>query len=162
MRCVRDEWESLSHEPLAQGLASGKADQPPRLQDVIRVDWIRFFNPVELQVLISGEKNGDFDVDDLKAHTIYSGGCGLLLVTPTAISAFGCRRYSNHDCVCHLFVVVASICRGSRERVAASGAHVALHRAGCTARQVSAQIDAVGVRTKRGGGVTRQPGMQVL
>lgn len=43
-------------------------------QDVIRVDWIRFFNPVELQVLISGEKNGDFDVEDLKAHTIYSGG----------------------------------------------------------------------------------------
>jgi ubiquitin-protein ligase E3 B len=43
-------------------------------QDVIRVEWIRFFNPVELQVLISGERNGDFDVADLRAHTVYSGG----------------------------------------------------------------------------------------
>jgi hypothetical protein len=43
-------------------------------QDVIRVEWIRFFNPVELQVLISGERNGDFDVSDLRAHTAYSGG----------------------------------------------------------------------------------------
>jgi hypothetical protein len=43
-------------------------------QDVIRVEWIRFFNPVEVQVLISGERNGDFDVADLRAHTVYSGG----------------------------------------------------------------------------------------
>jgi len=43
-------------------------------QDVIRVEWIRFFNPVELQLLISGERNGDFDVSDLRAHTVYSGG----------------------------------------------------------------------------------------
>ena len=43
-------------------------------QDVIRVDWIRFFNPVELQILISGERKGDFDVADLRAHTVYSGG----------------------------------------------------------------------------------------
>jgi len=43
-------------------------------QDVIRVEWIRFFNPVELQILISGERKGDFDVADLRAHTVYSGG----------------------------------------------------------------------------------------
>ena len=43
-------------------------------QDVIRVEWIRFFNPVEVQVLVSGERNGDFDVADLRAHTVYSGG----------------------------------------------------------------------------------------
>ena len=43
-------------------------------QDVIRVDWIRFFNPIELQLLISGERKGDFDVADLRAHTVYSGG----------------------------------------------------------------------------------------
>ena len=43
-------------------------------QDIIRIEWIRFFNPVEVQVLISGERNGDFDVADLRAHTVYSGG----------------------------------------------------------------------------------------
>jgi hypothetical protein len=36
-------------------------------QDVIRVDWIRFFNPIELQLLISGERKGDFDVADLRS-----------------------------------------------------------------------------------------------
>ena len=29
---------------------------------------------MRLQTLISGEKNGDFDVDDLVRHTVYSGG----------------------------------------------------------------------------------------
>ncbi|EKX32006.1 hypothetical protein GUITHDRAFT_121825 [Guillardia theta CCMP2712] len=54
-------------------------------QDVIRVEWIRFFNPVELQVLISGEDDGGFDVEDLKAHTVYSGGYTSLDST--------CRRF---------------------------------------------------------------------
>jgi hypothetical protein len=43
-------------------------------QDIVPVEWIRFFNPVELQIIISGERNGDFDVEDLKKHTQYSGG----------------------------------------------------------------------------------------
>jgi hypothetical protein len=43
-------------------------------QDVIRVDWIRFFNPIELQLLISGERKGDFDVADLRYAT-YANVC---------------------------------------------------------------------------------------
>lgn len=43
------------------------------LKCVIPVSWIRMFNPFELNMLISGNVSG-FDVEDLRQHTVYSGG----------------------------------------------------------------------------------------
>jgi len=40
---------------------------------VIPYDWLRIFNQDELQVMISGASD-IFDVEDLRAHTLYSGG----------------------------------------------------------------------------------------
>lgn len=43
-------------------------------RDLIPVEWIRLFNPQELQRLIGGEGGRAIDVDDLKQHTLYAGG----------------------------------------------------------------------------------------
>ncbi|XP_015782602.1 ubiquitin-protein ligase E3C [Tetranychus urticae] len=43
------------------------------LADVIDLDWIRMFDPRELQTLISGAQT-PIDLEDLKAHVNYSGG----------------------------------------------------------------------------------------
>lgn len=43
------------------------------LANVIDLDWIRMFDPRELQILISGAQI-PIDIEDLKAHTNYSGG----------------------------------------------------------------------------------------
>ena len=45
-----------------------------RNRDLIPVEWIRLFNPQELQRLIGGEGGRAIDVDDLKRNTLYSGG----------------------------------------------------------------------------------------
>ncbi|GFQ02234.1 E3 ubiquitin-protein ligase upl6 [Phtheirospermum japonicum] len=42
-------------------------------QQLIKKDWIDMFNEHELQLLISGSVDG-FDVDNLRAHTNYTGG----------------------------------------------------------------------------------------
>ncbi|KAK4425990.1 E3 ubiquitin-protein ligase UPL6 [Sesamum alatum] len=42
-------------------------------QQLIQKDWIDMFNEHELQLLISGSVDG-FDMDDLRAHTNYTGG----------------------------------------------------------------------------------------
>ncbi|KAG9136757.1 hypothetical protein Leryth_004517 [Lithospermum erythrorhizon] len=42
-------------------------------QQLIQKDWIDMFNEHELQLLISGSVDG-FDIDDLRAHTQYTGG----------------------------------------------------------------------------------------
>ena len=38
------------------------------------MEWIRLFNPQELQRLIGGEGGRAVDVDDLKRNTLYAGG----------------------------------------------------------------------------------------
>lgn len=38
------------------------------------MEWIRLFNPQELQRLIGGEGGRAIDVEDLKRHTLYAGG----------------------------------------------------------------------------------------
>ncbi|RWS26248.1 ubiquitin-protein ligase E3C-like protein [Leptotrombidium deliense] len=43
------------------------------LANVIDLDWIRMFDPRELQTLISGAQT-PIDIEDLKKHTNYSGG----------------------------------------------------------------------------------------
>ena len=43
------------------------------LQQVIPQEWIEMFNEEELQQLISGLE-GPLDLDDFRAHTVYSGG----------------------------------------------------------------------------------------
>eukprot|EP00747_Dinoflagellata_sp_TGD_P060881 gnl/TRDRNA2_/TRDRNA2_152260_c1_seq1.p1 gnl/TRDRNA2_/TRDRNA2_152260_c1~~gnl/TRDRNA2_/TRDRNA2_152260_c1_seq1.p1 ORF type:complete len:524 (-),score=111.89 gnl/TRDRNA2_/TRDRNA2_152260_c1_seq1:179-1546(-) len=43
------------------------------LQCVIPMSWLRIFDPYELSILVSGSSAG-FDVADLRAHTVYSGG----------------------------------------------------------------------------------------
>lgn len=43
------------------------------LQCVIPLAWLKMFDPFELNTLISGAAIG-FDVDDLRANTVYSGG----------------------------------------------------------------------------------------
>ncbi|DBA00336.1 TPA: hypothetical protein N0F65_001531 [Lagenidium giganteum] len=43
------------------------------LADVIDLRWLQMFNEPELQVLISG-KGGHLDIEDLRAHTMYTGG----------------------------------------------------------------------------------------
>lgn len=43
-------------------------------RDLIPVEWIRLFNPQELQRLIGGEGGRAVDVDDLKRNTLYAGG----------------------------------------------------------------------------------------
>lgn len=43
-------------------------------RDLIPVEWIRLFNPQELQRLIGGEGGRAIDVEDLKRHTLYAGG----------------------------------------------------------------------------------------
>jgi len=43
------------------------------LQCVIPLSWLKMFDPYELNILISGCATG-FDVRDLMAHTVYSGG----------------------------------------------------------------------------------------
>ncbi|CAN0421362.1 unnamed protein product, partial [Laminaria digitata] len=45
-----------------------------RNRDLIPVEWIRLFNPQELQRLIGGEGKRAVDVDDLKRNTRYAGG----------------------------------------------------------------------------------------
>lgn len=42
-------------------------------QDLIRIEWVKMFNEEELQMLISGSKEG-LDIADLRANTAYSGG----------------------------------------------------------------------------------------
>ena len=41
---------------------------------VIPASWLRLFNPKELNELIGGGEAGLLDVDDMAAHTKYSGG----------------------------------------------------------------------------------------
>ena len=43
------------------------------LSDVVDLEWLRMFNYHEHQVIISGASH-PVDLDDLKAHTNYSGG----------------------------------------------------------------------------------------
>ena len=43
-------------------------------RDLIPVEWIRLFNPQELQRLIGGEGGRAIDVEDLKRNTLYAGG----------------------------------------------------------------------------------------
>lgn len=43
-------------------------------RDLIPVEWIRLFNPHELQRLIGGEGGRAVDVEDLKRNTLYAGG----------------------------------------------------------------------------------------
>eukprot|EP00752_Nemacystus_decipiens_P008436 g7540.t1 len=43
-------------------------------RDLIPVEWIRLFNPQELQRLIGGEGGRAIDVQDLKRNTLYAGG----------------------------------------------------------------------------------------
>lgn len=38
------------------------------------MEWIRLFNPHELQRLIGGEGGRAIDVEDLKRNTLYAGG----------------------------------------------------------------------------------------
>lgn len=38
------------------------------------MEWIRLFNPQELQRLIGGEGGRAIDVEDLKRNTLYAGG----------------------------------------------------------------------------------------
>lgn len=44
------------------------------LWEVIDRSWLRIFNEPELQVLISGASDGEIDVEDMRAHTRYTGG----------------------------------------------------------------------------------------
>ena len=46
---------------------------PPGLSDVVDLEWLRMFNYHEHQVIISGAQH-PVDLDDLQAHTNYSGG----------------------------------------------------------------------------------------
>ncbi|CAH1393611.1 unnamed protein product [Nezara viridula] len=43
------------------------------LESIISLDWLRMFTTRELQLIISGNKS-PIDVDDMKEHTVYSGG----------------------------------------------------------------------------------------
>ncbi|CAM9141311.1 unnamed protein product [Ectocarpus sp. 8 AP-2014] len=43
-------------------------------RDLIPVEWVRMFNPQELQRLIGGEGGRAIDVEDLKRNTLYAGG----------------------------------------------------------------------------------------
>eukprot|EP00931_Biecheleriopsis_adriatica_P086244 TRINITY_DN60955_c0_g1_i1.p1 TRINITY_DN60955_c0_g1~~TRINITY_DN60955_c0_g1_i1.p1 ORF type:complete len:1044 (+),score=229.78 TRINITY_DN60955_c0_g1_i1:50-3181(+) len=44
------------------------------LQKVVPLAWLKMFDPYELNTLISGTTSAGFDVADLKANTVYSGG----------------------------------------------------------------------------------------
>lgn len=46
----------------------------PNNRDLVPVDWIRLFNPHELQRLIGGEGGQAIDLADLKRNTRYGGG----------------------------------------------------------------------------------------
>lgn len=83
-------------------------------QDVIRVEWIRFFNPVELQVIISGERKGDFDVEDCESDSIACVSLflyGVLQATalwsgrlhPCVEGSFRCITFWNNACFHHVF-----------------------------------------------------------
>ena len=43
------------------------------INDLIDLTWLRMFDPVELQQLISGDETV-IDIEDLKAHAVYGGG----------------------------------------------------------------------------------------
>ena len=41
---------------------------------MIPPQWLRMFNPSEFNQLLSGGEGGGVDVEDMRVHTVYSGG----------------------------------------------------------------------------------------
>eukprot|EP00210_Caulerpa_lentillifera_P006840 g6539.t1 len=44
------------------------------LAKLIPISWLRIFNPKELNALLSGGESQDFDLEDLRKHTVYKNG----------------------------------------------------------------------------------------
>ncbi|WMV09472.1 hypothetical protein MTR67_002857 [Solanum verrucosum] len=70
-------------------------------QQLIQKEWIDMFNEHELQLLISGSLDG-IDIDDLRAHTNYTGGYHKVTASAIFFSFFSkgtlCYRYVLGGC----------------------------------------------------------------
>jgi len=66
----------VAHVRLNQDIAVQSNAFLSGFRELINAEWVQMFNQRELQRLISGDDGGDFDVEDLKAHTEYYGGYG--------------------------------------------------------------------------------------